>query len=434
MVAVTVMSTWWPMMSFGTRRPRARRSSWVRAVRVADPPCGDTSTSPVSLVRVPRAVPGVNGPLAGGQRHGCGGGHRVLPFPAGRVDVVWLGDADTAERVYQEFAGLAPAYMGDGSGAPFSGRSAQRLIGDFALAAGRVDEAVRRYADAIEMNARIGARPFLALSRLGLARALVASADPGDLRAARALVTEAAAEFRRLDLPGPLASADALLTEIGVAARAASPLSPREAEIAALIADALSNRQIAQQLVLSERTVETHVRSILAKLGFSTRTEIATWSLRASRLRRARAAPGLPLRAGDPVHHPVAVILGEGADVRPAGPLEDGPHGHVGGIGRRLDGLRGRVPEQPVGQQDQRLVPVAPAAGVRVQADPHLIGPAGNRAAGRHERLDAPDRHPVQVYGQIETAIGHDRSKLHTVDADRRPEENTGHASRRAGP
>jgi DNA-binding NarL/FixJ family response regulator len=35
-----------------------------------------------------------------------------------------------------------------------------------------------------------------------------------------------------------------------------------------------------ERLVLSERTVETHVRSILAKLGYSTRTEIATWSLR----------------------------------------------------------------------------------------------------------------------------------------------------------
>jgi hypothetical protein len=36
--------------------------------------------------------------------------------------------------------------------------------------------------------------------------------------------------------------------------------------------------------VLSERTVEAHVRSILAKLGFSRRTEIATWSLRDPRL------------------------------------------------------------------------------------------------------------------------------------------------------
>jgi len=216
------------------------------------------------------------------------------------IVAAWLDDAETAERVYQEFAGLAPGYMGDGSGAVFCAGSVQRLIGDFALAAGRVDEAVRRHTDAIEMNARIGARPFLALSRLGLARALVARAltgggrtggndraggnGPGELARARALAIEAAAEFRRLDLPGPLATADALMAEIDTAARAASPLSPREAEIATLIASAMSNRQIAQQLVLSERTVEAHVRSILAKLGFSRRTEIATWSLRDPRL------------------------------------------------------------------------------------------------------------------------------------------------------
>ena len=42
---------------------------------------------------------------------------------------------------------------------------------------------------------------------------------------------------------------------------------------------AMSNRQTAEQLVLSERTVETHVGTTTAKLGYSTRTEIATWSL-----------------------------------------------------------------------------------------------------------------------------------------------------------
>jgi DNA-binding NarL/FixJ family response regulator len=172
--------------------------------------------------------------------------------------------------------------MADGSGVVFSGGSEQRVIGDLALATGRVDEAITLYTDAIEMNTRIGARPFLALSRLGLARSLVARANPGDLATARGLAAEAAAEFRRLGLPVRLAAADTLITEIDAAERAASPLSPREAEVTSLIALAMSNRQIAERLVLSERTVETHVRSILAKLGYSTRTEIAAWALRGS--------------------------------------------------------------------------------------------------------------------------------------------------------
>ncbi len=193
---------------------------------------------------------------------------------------VLLDDTGTADRVYQAMSGLAPGYMGDGSGVVFCAGSMQRNVGDLALCTGRIDEAIRRYTQAIEMNARIGARPFLALSRLGLARALLTRADPGDLPTARALVTEATAEFRRLGLSFRLAEADALLARIDAAARAADPLSPREAEVAGLIAQAMSNRQIAAHLVLSERTVETHVRSILAKLGYSRRTEIATWSLR----------------------------------------------------------------------------------------------------------------------------------------------------------
>jgi DNA-binding NarL/FixJ family response regulator len=57
-------------------------------------------------------------------------------------------------------------------------------------------------------------------------------------------------------------------------------LSPRESEVAA---QARSNRRIAAELVLSERTVETHVRSILSKLGYTSQTEIATWRMWDSR-------------------------------------------------------------------------------------------------------------------------------------------------------
>jgi DNA-binding NarL/FixJ family response regulator len=107
----------------------------------------------------------------------------------------------------------------------------------------------------------------------------VTGGDPADLPTARDLAGQAATEFHRLDLPGPLSAADQLLRRIGTAERTTDPLTPRESEVVALIAQALTNRQIARRLVLSERTVETHVRHILAKLGLRTRIEIATRSL-----------------------------------------------------------------------------------------------------------------------------------------------------------
>jgi non-specific serine/threonine protein kinase len=62
--------------------------------------------------------------------------------------------------------------------------------------------------------------------------------------------------------------------------RRAAPagLSEREAEIARLVADGLSNKAIATSLQLSVRTVESHVRHVLAKTGLENRTQLATWA------------------------------------------------------------------------------------------------------------------------------------------------------------
>jgi serine/threonine-protein kinase PknK len=55
-------------------------------------------------------------------------------------------------------------------------------------------------------------------------------------------------------------------------------LTAREREVAGLIGGGLSNRAIAERLVVSERTVESYVSSVLAKLGFTARTQIAAWA------------------------------------------------------------------------------------------------------------------------------------------------------------
>jgi DNA-binding CsgD family transcriptional regulator len=58
-----------------------------------------------------------------------------------------------------------------------------------------------------------------------------------------------------------------------------SPLSSRELEVADLVGKGLTNREIAQRLIISSRTVESHVDHIKAKLGFGRRARIVAWAL-----------------------------------------------------------------------------------------------------------------------------------------------------------
>jgi len=56
-------------------------------------------------------------------------------------------------------------------------------------------------------------------------------------------------------------------------------LTPREREVARFVSEGKSNREIAEGLVLSERTVESHIGNILTKLGFDSRAQIAVWAV-----------------------------------------------------------------------------------------------------------------------------------------------------------
>lgn len=59
----------------------------------------------------------------------------------------------------------------------------------------------------------------------------------------------------------------------------AAALTVREREIAGLVALGLTNRQIADELVISSATVDRHVANILVKLGAHSRTQIAAWAV-----------------------------------------------------------------------------------------------------------------------------------------------------------
>lgn len=56
-----------------------------------------------------------------------------------------------------------------------------------------------------------------------------------------------------------------------------APLTRREGEVAALVAQGMTNKEIAKKLVVAQRTAESHVENILTKMGFTSRTQIAGW-------------------------------------------------------------------------------------------------------------------------------------------------------------
>ncbi len=158
--------------------------------------------------------------------------------------------------------------------------AAARSLGVMAAALGDLDGADRFLSDAARMEHRIGSLPFEALTAYEHARVLAQRGASGDRERATGLCERAVFTARRLRMDRVAAAADGLADELsGVRAGAAS-LTGREREIAALVAEGLPNRQIAARLVVSERTVETHVRAALAKIGATNRTQLAAWATR----------------------------------------------------------------------------------------------------------------------------------------------------------
>jgi DNA-binding CsgD family transcriptional regulator/nucleoside-triphosphatase THEP1 len=163
-----------------------------------------------------------------------------------------------------------------------------KLRGEALVALGRPEDGASALAQAREEAALHGRRPLLWRIDAALGRALqeqhrLAEAEAAFNRA-RECVHELAEEIadeslRAIFLAGVARELPAArpLTPRRAAKQQFGGLTEREREVATLIVRGSSNRQIAERLVLSERTVESHVRNILDRLELSSRTQIAVW-------------------------------------------------------------------------------------------------------------------------------------------------------------
>jgi DNA-binding CsgD family transcriptional regulator len=280
-IYLTAFRAWWQL----------DRGEWDAAVTTAGEVLRHTRVSRLprilgqvvtGLVLARRGEPGARELLddALAMAHPSGELQRVAPAAAARAELAWLeGDAETVDRITSEALALAVD------------RDAVWIIGELA--------ALRSLAG-LETEPRAGLPLPFAAQMAGDASAAtefwegqgcvyhaclcrIAIGDEDALR--RAL-----ADLQALEAARTAAVAARRLREQGVqgvprgprpsSARNPAGLTRRELEVLELLAEGLQNREIAQRLYLSHRTVDSHVRAILRKLDARTRSEAAAAAFR----------------------------------------------------------------------------------------------------------------------------------------------------------
>ncbi len=180
---------------------------------------------------------------------------------------------------------------------------AKPLLTESLRIARRIDDRVAQYAllDVLGCHAAGSGRPRLAAQLIGAAETvqrglgartipylapLIAQARQSTEAALGGPVFEAQYDMGRgmsRDAAIGLALGEPVEAPAASTVASTAPLGKREAEVARLVAEGLSNRQIGSRLLISEHTVDSHVRSIFTKLGCSSRSQIAAWLVSVSR-------------------------------------------------------------------------------------------------------------------------------------------------------
>ena len=188
-----------------------------------------------------------------------------------------VGDETMAAIVYPELEPLAGANVMVGHLVACYG-AADRYLGMLAATLGEPGRAEEHFELALEQNRRMGASSWVAHTGYEYGRFLLGRGR-GARDQAEALLGEATTLAERIGMEGLLGK----IRSLGVPAPGAdlpSGLSPREAQILALVADGLSNREIGEELSISEHTAANHIRSILRKTDCANRTEAASYAHR----------------------------------------------------------------------------------------------------------------------------------------------------------
>jgi DNA-binding NarL/FixJ family response regulator len=188
-----------------------------------------------------------------------------------------LGNVDEAETWAEQAARTA-----EEMGLPGRRGAAMHAGAELRLARGNEAGAAEQALEAAELLAGCGRPSHAARARMVAARAL---AEAGEEERARAELERARAELIEAEAPRLADEAARELRKLGVRVSRAGArgggldgvgmLSGREREIAELVATGRTNRQIAADLYLSQKTVENHLSRVCAKLGISSRAALA---------------------------------------------------------------------------------------------------------------------------------------------------------------
>jgi DNA-binding CsgD family transcriptional regulator len=235
---------------------------------------------------------------------------RVLLFQAQALNALLEGDLDTvrsatsegvrASREAGDLYSLDQLLLNLGLVALKNGdlEEAEPPLTEALRIARQIDDRLAQYCllDALSCHAAGSGQPRLAAQLLGAAEAAQAGVG-GSVLPYIAPVVAQARESTRATLGSAIFQAEfeagkrlgrdaaiglalgepAQVTATVAADPGASPLGKREAEVAHLVAEGLSNKQIGARLFISEHTVDSHIRSILNKLGVNSRAQIAAW-------------------------------------------------------------------------------------------------------------------------------------------------------------